>query len=272
MAAEDKTYLHGFSEKEQTRLYEQAKTLEHTIYSSVDFSQSSKLIEIGCGVGAQSEILLRRFPNIELTSIDLSTTQLNAANKHIQSFPALAKRWSSQKMDASKIDFKTASFDSAFICWVLEHVPTVDRVIAEAYRILEPEAKIVINEVMNSTFFLDPYSPKVWKYWMAFNDLQFNQKGDPFVGAKLGSLLEAQGFKDIHTIVKTLHYDRRTPKLREILMNDWLDLLLSAAPNLIENNLTTKDEVKEMEDEFRSVIENKNAIIYYSFMQAHAIR
>ena len=272
MSTEDKTYLHGFSEEEHTRLYKQAKTLEHTIYSSVDFSRNSNLIEIGCGVGAQTEILLRRFPNINITSIDLSTTQLKAACKYIGSFPDLAKRWTQQKVDASKIDFKTASFDSAFICWVLEHVPSVDRVISEAYRILEPGAKIVINEVMNSTFFLDPYSPKVWKYWMAFNDLQFHQNGDPFVGAKLGSLLEAQGFKDIQTIVKVLHYDRRSPKQRETLLRNWLELLLSAGPNLIENKLTTKEEVAEMEEEFRSVMSNQNAIIYYSFMQAHATR
>lgn len=107
---------------------------------------------------------------------------------------------------------------------------------------------------------------------MAFNDLQFHQNGDPFVGAKLGSLLEAQGFKDIQTIVKVLHYDRRSPKQRETLLRNWLELLLSAGPNLIENKLTTKEEVAEMEEEFRSVMSNQNAIIYYSFMQAHATR
>ena len=50
-----------------------------------------------------------------------------------------------------------------------------------------------ITEVMNSSFFLDPYSPNVWRYWMAFNDFQYDHGGDPFVGAKLGNLLLAGG-------------------------------------------------------------------------------
>lgn len=57
----DKTnfpYLHGFSKTEQDRLREQAVFSEQTIYRDIDFSESKNIIEVGCGVGAQTEILL----------------------------------------------------------------------------------------------------------------------------------------------------------------------------------------------------------------------
>ena len=46
---------------------------------------------------------------------------------------------------------------------------------------------------------------------MAFNDRQLELGGDPFVGAKLGNLLQAVGFRDIRTEVKTFHLDNRVP-------------------------------------------------------------
>src|SRR5690606_36823036 len=104
------------------------------------------------------------------------------------------------------------SFDAAYICWVLEHVSTPSNVLNKVRRELRPGASIYIHEVMNHTFFLDPYSPNVWKYWMAFNDFQYEKAGgDPFVGAKLGNLLVAQGFRNIETKVKTWHFDNRKP-------------------------------------------------------------
>lgn len=58
-------YLHGFSTIEQTRLIEQSKLTEHFIYNTLDFTDIDHLLEVGMGVGAQSEILLRRFPTIK---------------------------------------------------------------------------------------------------------------------------------------------------------------------------------------------------------------
>ena len=46
---------------------------------------------------------------------------------------------------------------------------------------------------------------------MAFNDHQLEIGGDPFVGAKLGNLLQAVGYRDITTEVVTIHLDNRAP-------------------------------------------------------------
>ena len=76
-------YVHGYSSIEQERLKYQARFTEQSIYGSLDLSDISSLLEVGVGVGAQSEILLRRFPNIKITGIDQSTTQLNAARDYL---------------------------------------------------------------------------------------------------------------------------------------------------------------------------------------------
>ena len=180
-AKNDFPYLHGFSSKEQNRLKSQAKFAEHTVYQNINFSSTKKVLEVGCGVGAQSEILLRRFPDIKLTGIDLNDKQLQAARLNLGALAFAEGRYDLQLMSAENLKFEAESFDGAFICFVLEHIPDPGRVLSEVRRVLSPGGVVYITEVLNSSFFLDPYSPNVWKYWMAFNDYQYDQKGDPFM-------------------------------------------------------------------------------------------
>ncbi len=263
-------YLHGFNKEEQERLYRQADFGEQSIYRDIDFSNCKSLLEVGSGVGAQSAILLRRFPKVQLTCIDASPTQIEAAKNHLAQLSYSKGRYEILQMDAQNMDFEGAQFDGAFLCWILEHVPDPLRVLSEVRRVLRPGGRVFISEVMNSTFFLDPYSPCTWKYWMAFNDYQYDGAGDPFVGAKLGNLLTSVGFKNVRTKVKTWHFDSRQPQRRRQVISYWKDLLLSAADQLIEKKYTTEEVVEGMERELRSIQSNPNAVFLYSFMQATA--
>lgn len=266
----DLPYLHGFSEIEQKRLQEQAALLEPTVYESVNFADHPRILEVGCGVGAQTEILLRRFPKIHVTGIDLNEKQLQAAQANLGRHEWLKGRWELHHMSGSDMKFAAHSFDGAFLCWILEHVPEPAKVLAEVRRMLRPGGDVVITEVMNSSFFLDPYSPNVWKYWMAFNDFQFDQAGDPFVGAKLGNLLLSAGFRHVRTEVKTLHYDNRQPNKRREIIDYWTDLLLSGSDALLTAGVVTQEIVDATKKELNAVAKDPNAVFFYSCMQAQA--
>lgn len=263
-------YLHGFTEEEQSRLRKQANFGEFTVYQNINFSHVDDLLEVGCGVGAQSEILLRRFPDLKLTGIDRSPKQLGAAQHILSKTPYTKDRFTLKEMDATNMEFSANSFDGAFLCWVLEHIPDPIRVLSEVRRVLRPGSIVYITEVMNSSFFLDPYSPNVWKYWMAFNDYQLKQKGDPFVGAKLGNFLMQLGYHDIHTEIKTWFLDNRYPQARKDCVEYWADLLLSASEQLVAANYVSLEVVDEMKMEMSRVANDPNAVFFYSFVQASA--
>ncbi|MFL5785076.1 MAG: methyltransferase domain-containing protein [Bacteriovoracaceae bacterium] len=270
MSKKDFPYLHGFSETEQQRLRAQAEFGEYSIYQNVNFAGLKKIIEVGSGVGAQTEILLRRFPKLHVTGIDLNDKQLEAAKKFISSISSAQGRFDFQKMSADDIKFQANTFDGAFLCWILEHVPNPAQVLSEVRRVLRPGAEIVITEVMNSSFFLDPYSPSLWKYWMAFNDFQYEHAGDPFIGAKLGNLLTQVGFHQIKTDIKTWHFDNRNPDKRKQAIHYWTDLLLSAADKLVQEKYVDEETVKKAKEELDRVANDPNAVFMYSFMQASA--
>lgn len=265
------TYLHGFSSTEQARLLKQARVGESTIFRNIDYTGVQRLLEVGSGVGAQTEILLRRFPELHATCVDLNDAQLDAARANLSGMPWLDGRYALQHADATDLPFDAHSFDAAFLCWVLEHVPSPASILAEVRRVLSPGALVYITEVMNASFLLNPYSPNVWKYWMAFNDFQHENGGDPFVGAKLGNLLLAGGYRDVTTEIKTFHFDNREPARRKTMIAFWEDLLLSAADQLIAAGCVTTEVVDDMRREIHQVQSDSNAVFFYSFVQARAV-
>lgn len=263
-------YLHGFSPTEQARLVKQARIAESTIFRDIDYTGARRLIEVGSGVGAQTEILLRRFPELHVDCIDFSRAQLEAARANLGARAWLDGRYALHEADAGDLPFEPRTFDAAFLCWVLEHVPSPARVLSELRRVLSPGSPVYITEVMNASFLLDPYSPNVWRYWMAFNDFQIDSGGDPFVGAKLGNLLLAGGFRDVSTQVKTFHFDNREPARRKAMIAFWEELLLSAADQLVSAGKVTAEVVDGMRREFHQVQNDPDAVFFYAFVQARA--
>ena len=53
-------YVHGYSERETQRLYEQAEILEDILHTGTEFGAGAKVLEAGCGVGAPPSFSLDR--------------------------------------------------------------------------------------------------------------------------------------------------------------------------------------------------------------------
>jgi len=263
-------YLHGFGQTEEDRLRRQARIVEHRIHGTLPFQRCRRVLEVGSGVGAQTEILLRTFPDLHVTSVEASSENLEAARRYLGSQTWLAGRFDATLGDAHDLEFEADRFDGAYLCWILEHVRDPARVLSEARRCLRPGSPIVVSEVQNATFFLSPYSPHTLQYWSAFNDHQFELGGDPFIGAKLGNLLQRVGFVDITTEVRTIHLDNRKPAERAEFLDYWTDLLLSGCENLLAAGKVTDETVTGMQAELREVGRDPDAVFFYSFVQARA--
>jgi ubiquinone/menaquinone biosynthesis C-methylase UbiE len=263
-------YVHGFTPEEQDRLYRQARFLEYKVHDQLPFRRCRQLMEVGCGVGAQTEILLRHFPELHVTGIDASESNLAAARARLSGMGWAQGRWDLQCMDATRLAFGADRFDGAFLCWILEHVSNPMQVLSEVRRVLRPGSPVAVTEVQNGTFFIDPYSPNTLAYWMAFNDWQLELGGDPFVGAKLGNLLQAVGFRDITTKVRSFHLDNRHAAERAEFIKYWTELLLSGCDGLLEAGKVSTATVEGMKRELDQVAHDPNAVFFYSFVQARA--
>lgn len=262
-------YIHSFTRREQDRLIEQARVLENIIFAKVDFKNSRNIIEIGSGVGAQTKILLERYPNAHVQCVDASQAQVARAGEFLKD-AIDAGQVDTIVGDALNLPFDNEKFDGAFICWLLEHVQNPVEIIREARRVLKPGSPIFCNEVFNSTFYVHPYSPATMKFWFEFNDYQWSLKGDPFVGAKLANYLLTAGFKSVETHLLTQFYDNRDRAMRARFTDYWTGLLLSAADGLIAANRVTPEIVAEMRQELEALKSASDSVIFFSWILAQA--
>src|SRR5258708_39181476 len=96
-------YVHGFTREEQERLYRQARFLEHRVHEGLPLWRAKNLIEVGCGVGAQTDILLRRYPDLHVTGLDASARNLDRAKRHIAGLPWAKRRATLEQGDAGSL-------------------------------------------------------------------------------------------------------------------------------------------------------------------------
>ncbi len=268
------TYLHGFSKKEQIRLIEQAEFLEPYVFQGIDLEFKQSLLEVGCGVGAQTKIICRRFPKIKVTGIDLSQNQLEVARHYLKSEiknkrVELFQRNAAQPKLSSYVK-QNGKFDGAFVCWFLEHVPDPVKVLKGMKSVLKPGSKIYCTEIFNQALFMEPYSPAILKYWFEFNDWQWSHKGHPFMGAKLGHVLNQAGYTDIHLEFRPFHFDSREPQKRALFSDQFFRVMLSAEDSLLAEGRISKKLVSEMHREIELVKKDKEAVFFDMYVRATA--
>ena len=72
-------YVHGYDHRENIRLQDQASTLVELLHSDTSYPAGSRVLEAGCGVGAQTVTLARNSPNALITSVDISEASVTEA-------------------------------------------------------------------------------------------------------------------------------------------------------------------------------------------------
>jgi ubiquinone/menaquinone biosynthesis C-methylase UbiE len=150
-------YVHGYEGPEQLRLIEQAEHWRHTlICDGTDLEPGTRLLEVGCGVGAVLAILGQEYPGVRLHGVDIEPRQLEFARRHLARSGVDA---TVQEGDALALPFADASFDHVWMMWVLEHIPDAPAALREAWRVLAPGGAITAIEVDYSTVHAHPSTP-----------------------------------------------------------------------------------------------------------------
>ncbi len=72
-------YVHGYSEGEAARLADQASCLEEPLHRDTRYPLGARVLEAGCGVGAQTGLIAARNPQACFTSVDISADSLRQA-------------------------------------------------------------------------------------------------------------------------------------------------------------------------------------------------
>lgn len=149
-------YVHGYATTEQERLLQQAEHWrDELILAGTTLYPGTRLLEVGCGVGAVLGILGVAFPGIILAGVDIEARQLGAARAHLAQLGLEADL---RQADALELPFPEAAFDHVWMMWFLEHLPDPVAALREARRVLVPGGTLTAIEVDYNTIWASPSS------------------------------------------------------------------------------------------------------------------
>ncbi len=128
------------------------KRRARNVIEALELEDGDKVLEIGCGNGYYLSLLNRLGAKLKLTGIDKDILALKDAAKFVGD-----KKVKIVLGDASKLPFKTDSFNRIVMSEVIEHVEDEEKVLKEAFRVLKTGGIIALTTCnIGYPFFWDP--------------------------------------------------------------------------------------------------------------------
>jgi len=161
-----------------------------------DLLKPQQILDVGCGIGGSSLYLADKFPSSQVTGITLSPVQANRAAERAREFN-LQARTNFEVADALAMPFESDRFD---LIWSLEsgeHMPDKSKFLAECYRVLKPNGKIILATWCHRETALKPLSTSERQHLQRIYDVYCL----PYVISLSEYEAIAQGihFQNIHT-------------------------------------------------------------------------
>jgi protein-L-isoaspartate O-methyltransferase len=204
-------YVHGYAAAEARRLQDQAGTLAELLHGDTLYPPGAKVLEAGCGVGAQTVLLGQNSPGAQITSVDVSEASLAGAARAARD--AGLTNVAFRQADIFSLPFSPGSFDHVFVCFVLEHLPEPGRALTALTRVLKPGGTITVIEGDHGSAYFYPESAFAARAIQCLVTLQANAGGNALIGRRLYPLLRNAGFADVSVSPRMVYADSSRPGL-----------------------------------------------------------
>lgn len=264
------SYVHGRSEKEAERLLDQAGTLTDILHHDTYYPPGSRVLEAGCGVGAQTIILGNHSPGAVITSVEISPDSIRKAQEKIQRHKI--NTIDLINGDIFNLPFHEESFDHIFVCFVLEHLRDPLVALQKLRSLLLPGGTITVIEGDHGSAFFHPDSVDAQETIRCLVRLQAAGGGDACIGRRLYPLLKEGGFTDLSVSARLVYVDASRPDLVEGFTKKTFIAMIEGARDqaLGSGMITLPDWEKGIDDLFRTT--KADGTFCYTFFKAVGIK
>jgi len=206
-------YVHGYSPRESERLADQAQTLTGLLHGDTRYPAGTRVLEAGCGIGAQTVILARNSPGALITSVDISEDSIRRAEEKIRQEGITTVTF--RRGDIFQLPFEPESFDHIFVCFVLEHLAEPQRALEQLRPLLKEGGTITVIEGDHGSTFFHPEDPDARRAIDCLVKLQQQVGGNALIGRQLHPLVSGAGYTDVRVSPRMVYVDASRPGLVE---------------------------------------------------------
>lgn len=194
-------YVHGYHPTEANRLSDQARTLSDLLHGDTRFAPEETVLEVGCGVGAQTVLLTQNSPNTHFVSIDISAQSIAAAKQR----GLVNVRF--EQAGLFDLTERDGRYDHVFICFVLEHLPHPVRALEHIKTLLKPGGTLTVIEGDHGSFYCHPETAASKQAVQCLIDLQARCGGNALIGRELYPVLTQAGFHSVQVSPRLVYVD-----------------------------------------------------------------
>ncbi len=263
-------YVHGYSSAEDTRLLDQASTLTELLHCDTHYSPGSLVLEAGCGVGAQTVTLAAQSPQAAFVSVDISPHSLVQAKARVEARGLTNVTF--READIFSLPFDGDHFDHVFVCFVLEHLASPEKALAELRRVLKPEGSLTVIEGDHGSAYFHPDSAAARRAIQCLVDLQRRAGGDALIGRRLYPLLVQAGVRDVRVSPRMVYVDASRPLLVDgFIRKTFTAMVEGVGEQVIREGLMDADSWKKgIRDLYRTA--ERDGTFCYTFFKAVGVK
>lgn len=263
-------YVHGYDPKESRRLQDQASTLVELLHSDTSYPAGSRVLEAGCGVGAQTLTLSQNSPGASITSLDISRTFLLQARGRGRE--AGLENVDLLQADIFHLPFEAQSFDHLFLCFILEHLPRPAEAVTALKEFICPGGTITVIEGDHGSAYFYPDSTAAKRAIASLVELQKMSGGNAMIGRELYPLLSKTGFRSVRVSPRMVYADSSRPEMVEgFTRNTFTAMIEGVREAAIGSGMIKSETFDEgIRDLYRTAEED--GVFCYTFFKAVGIK
>jgi SAM-dependent methyltransferase len=263
-------YVHGYSQRESTRLFDQASTLTDLLHADTRYPAGSSVLEAGCGVGAQTVTLARNSPGALFTSIDVSAESLEKAKERASA--ASIGNVTFQHADIYALPFPEAHFDHLFVCFVLEHLARPREALECLRSRLKPGGTLTVIEGDHGSALFHPEDADAQRAIDCLITLQARGGGNALIGRELYPLLVSSGLKEVRVSPRMVYVDSSRPRWVEgFTKNTFTAMVEGVRDAALTAGLVEAETWRRGIEGLRRTAE-KDGVFCYTFFKAVAVK
>ena len=254
-------YVHGFSDEEVRRLSDQATSISEFLHFDSKWPAGTKVLEVGCGTGAQTRIIAANNPDTQFVAVDLSDASLAVARQQVK-LPNV----SFERADLFQLPYADHTFDHVFACFVFEHLADPEAALRGLRRIIRSQGTITVIEGDHGSAYFHPDGACARRAIEAQVRLQALGGGDANIGRALQPLLTGAGFDDAVVSPRQIYVDDTKPELKEgFIKNTFTAMIRGVADAAQSQRIISRSDMARGIDELMRTAEAGGTFCYTFF-------
>jgi ubiquinone/menaquinone biosynthesis C-methylase UbiE len=261
------TYTHGHAPA-TVRHHSKRTAEEAAAFLLPELRPGMRLIDVGCGPGSITRGLAGRLAPGEVIGVDLSKETLASARAEAAARGLENVRF--EEASAYQLPFPDGSFDVAYAHQVIQHLGEPGAAMREMLRVVRPGGLIAVREVDWETTAYWPRDPWLDRFMEVHFQTWRKNGGDPFMGRRLRSLVNAVGVADLEISAAVWCY--ATPEETTEWGYSYAERLLTSpmGGRMVEYGFASQQDVEAMAAAFRRWAEHPDAFWIFTHVAALA--